>query len=85
MNPAALAVNIKDLRPGGIVVINTGNFKKTDLAKAQCESDPREDGTLDGYQAHRGRHQRARERRARGVAALDEGEAALQELLHARA
>jgi len=49
MNPAALAVNIKDLKTGGIVVINTGNFKKTDLKKAQCETDPREDGTLDGY------------------------------------
>jgi 2-oxoglutarate ferredoxin oxidoreductase subunit alpha len=26
MNPAALIVNIKDLAPGGIVVVNTGQF-----------------------------------------------------------
>ena len=49
MNPAALAVNLKALKSGGIVIVNTGNFKKTDLAKAQLEKNPLEDGTLDGY------------------------------------
>ena len=33
----------------GIVIVNAGNFKKTDLAKAQLDVDPREDGTLEGY------------------------------------
>ena len=49
MNPAALAVNIGDLKPGGIVVANTGNFKAGDLRKAKCETNPLEDGTLEGY------------------------------------
>jgi 2-oxoglutarate/2-oxoacid ferredoxin oxidoreductase subunit alpha len=49
MNPAALAVNIKDLKSGGIVVVNTGNFKDTDLKKAKCDTNPLEDGSLDGY------------------------------------
>ena len=49
MNPAALAVNLKDLKPGGIVVVNTGNFKETDLKKARLEKSPLEDGTLEGY------------------------------------
>ena len=49
MNPAALVVNIKDLKPSGIVVVNTGNFTETDLAKAKLESNPLKDGSLEGY------------------------------------
>ncbi len=49
MNPAALVVNIKDLKPTGIVVVNTGNFGPTDLAKAKLDSNPLTDGTLEGY------------------------------------
>ena len=49
MNPAALAVNIGDLRPGGIIVINTGNFKATDLKKAKVDPSPLEDNSLDGF------------------------------------
>jgi 2-oxoglutarate ferredoxin oxidoreductase subunit alpha len=49
MNPAALVVNLKDLITGGIVVVNTGNFKDNDLRKAKCDTNPLEDGSLDGY------------------------------------
>ena len=49
MNPAALVVNLADLKPGGIVVANTGNFKETDLKKAKCDTNPLEDGSCDGY------------------------------------
>ncbi|QDU65846.1 2-oxoacid:acceptor oxidoreductase subunit alpha [Engelhardtia mirabilis] len=49
MNPAALVVNLKDLKPGGMVILNTGNWKELDLKKARCATDPRQDGTLDGY------------------------------------
>ena len=49
MNPAALAVNIEDLKSDGIVVVNTGNFGERDLEKAKCETNPLTDGTLDGY------------------------------------
>jgi 2-oxoglutarate ferredoxin oxidoreductase subunit alpha len=49
MNPAALSVNIKDLKPGGIVVANTGQFDETDLAKAKLTSNPLRDHSLDGF------------------------------------
>jgi 2-oxoglutarate ferredoxin oxidoreductase subunit alpha len=49
MNPAALKMNIADLRPGGILILNVDNFKETDLKKAQCATNPLEDHSLDGY------------------------------------
>lgn len=49
MNPAALVVNLKDLKPGGIVIINTGNWAELDLKKARLDKDPRETGMLNGY------------------------------------
>lgn len=49
MNPAALVVNIKDLRSGGIVVVNTGQFTEADLRKANLERSPLVDGSLRGY------------------------------------
>jgi 2-oxoglutarate ferredoxin oxidoreductase subunit alpha len=49
MNPAALVVNIADLKPGGIVIANTGNFRQGDLKKARLDKSPLEDGSLDGY------------------------------------
>jgi len=49
MNPAALVMNIGDLKPNGIVVVNTSSFGDKDLAKAKLDKNPLEDGTLDGY------------------------------------
>jgi 2-oxoglutarate ferredoxin oxidoreductase subunit alpha len=49
MNPAALVVNLKDLRPGGILVVNTGQFTDADLKKAALERNPLLDGSLKGY------------------------------------
>ncbi|MBK9302915.1 MAG: 2-oxoacid:acceptor oxidoreductase subunit alpha [bacterium] len=49
MNAAALIVNYKDVAPGGIIIANTGNFTERDLQKAKLETNPLEDGTLDGY------------------------------------
>ena len=49
MNPAALAVNIGELKPGGLVVVNTGNFGKSDMKKARLDTSPLEDGTLEGF------------------------------------
>ncbi len=49
MNPAALAVNLADLKSGGIVIVNTGQFAEKDLKKANLESNPLTDGTLKGY------------------------------------
>ncbi len=49
MNPAALKMNIKDLKPSGILIVNADDFKEIDLKKAQCETNPLEDHSLDGY------------------------------------
>src|SRR5512142_602229 len=50
MNPAALKVNLKQLRRGGMVFINTDAFDARGLELAKYASNPLTDGTLDGYQ-----------------------------------
>jgi 2-oxoglutarate ferredoxin oxidoreductase subunit alpha len=50
MNPAALKANIADLKTGGMVIVNTDKFTDRDLEKAEYESNPLEDGTLEGFQ-----------------------------------
>jgi len=49
MNPAALKTNLMDLKRGGILIVNTDNFKETDLKKAQMTANPLEDRSLEGY------------------------------------
>jgi 2-oxoglutarate ferredoxin oxidoreductase subunit alpha len=49
MNPAALKTNIKDLEPGGILILNKDAFTKNELGKAGYEGNPLEDGSLKGY------------------------------------
>jgi 2-oxoglutarate ferredoxin oxidoreductase subunit alpha len=49
MNPAALKVNLADLKPNGILIVNTDSFKETDLRKAQLTSNPLEDHSLDSF------------------------------------
>jgi len=46
MNPAALKVNLEELVPGGLLIVNTEAFKKSNLLKAGYESDPLEDESL---------------------------------------
>ena len=53
MNPAALAANLGDLERGGVVIVNTDAFTRSNLKKANLDADPLEDGTLDGYQTHK--------------------------------
>ena len=53
MNPAALKVNLRDLKPGGMVVVNTGAFTSGNLKKAGYTADPLEDGTLAPYRTLR--------------------------------
>jgi len=50
LNPAALKVNYRDLRVGGLVVVDTGAFSKRNLAKAGYDASPLEDDTLAPYQ-----------------------------------
>jgi 2-oxoglutarate/2-oxoacid ferredoxin oxidoreductase subunit alpha len=49
MNPAALKMNLADLRPNGILIVNLDSFKETDLRKAQMTSNPIEDHSLDAF------------------------------------
>ncbi|MFL6284056.1 MAG: 2-oxoacid:acceptor oxidoreductase subunit alpha, partial [Pyrinomonadaceae bacterium] len=53
MNPAALKVNLADLEEGGTLLINTDEFNKENLKKANYSSNPLEDETLKGYRVHR--------------------------------
>lgn len=53
MNPAALKVHLKDLIPGGTLIVNKNAFTTKNLKLAGYESDPTEDGSLeDYYSAH---------------------------------
>lgn len=49
MNPAALKMNVSDLKPNGILIVNLDDFGETDLRKAQMTANPLEDHSLDGY------------------------------------
>src|SRR5258705_11570889 len=47
MNPAALKVNVADLKANGILIVNSDSFEEVDLRKAHVTSNPLEDNTLD--------------------------------------
>ena len=49
MNPAALKVNIKDLKRNGTIVANEDAFIDKNLQLAGYETNPLEDGSLAGY------------------------------------
>jgi len=49
MNPAALKANIKDLKKGGILVVNTDSFTAANLTKVQYAKNPLEDGSLSDF------------------------------------
>src|ERR1700757_621274 len=49
MNPAALKMNIVDLKANGILIVNSDAFAETDLRKAQLTVNPLEDHSLDKY------------------------------------
>jgi len=49
MNPAALKVNVADLRANGILIVNSDSFEETDLRKAHVTSNPLEDNSLDKF------------------------------------
>jgi len=49
MNPAALRVNMKALRTGGLIIINQDAFTPADIKKAGFETNPLEDHSLANY------------------------------------
>lgn len=53
MNAAALKTNLRDLQPGGILVVNSEGFETSDLSKAKYKVSPLEDGSLKGYKVVR--------------------------------
>jgi 2-oxoglutarate ferredoxin oxidoreductase subunit alpha len=50
MNPAALKVNVKQLRDGGLIIADEGEFTPRNLAKAGYDANPLEDGSLARWQ-----------------------------------
>ncbi|MCK6505129.1 2-oxoacid:acceptor oxidoreductase subunit alpha [Myxococcota bacterium] len=49
MNPAALAANLRDLKRGGLIIVNTDKFTDRDFEKAGLQGNPLEDGSLDAF------------------------------------
>jgi 2-oxoglutarate/2-oxoacid ferredoxin oxidoreductase subunit alpha len=53
MNPAALKVHLPDLKPGGILIVNTAAFEERNLTKAGYAKNPLEDpGLAEKYRLH---------------------------------
>jgi len=50
MNPAALKTNAKEVREGGLLIVDEGEFTARNLAKAGYEQSPLEDGSLAKWQ-----------------------------------
>ncbi|WP_374418983.1 2-oxoacid:acceptor oxidoreductase subunit alpha [Novosphingobium arvoryzae] len=50
MNPAALKTNVGALKPGGLIIADTGEFNKRNLEKAKYDVNPLEDGSLAKWQ-----------------------------------
>ena len=49
MNPAALKVNMRDLKPHATIIANSGSFDAKNLKLANYDTNPLEDGSLAGY------------------------------------
>ncbi len=49
MNPAALKVNMKDLKKNATIIVNESSFDNKNLSLAKYESNPLDDDSLKGY------------------------------------
>src|SRR5580692_9312880 len=49
MNPAALKMNVRDLKTNGILIVNSDSFTENDLRKSHDVTNPLENHSLDGY------------------------------------
>ena len=52
MNPAALKMHIRDLRDGGVLILNKSSFTAKNLKMATWETNPIEDNSLSAYQVY---------------------------------
>ena len=50
MNPAALSVNVRRVRKGGTIIVNSDSFEQRDLDLANLKSNPLEDDSLSSFQ-----------------------------------
>ena len=50
MNPAALKTNVDDLKPGGLIIADSGEFNARNLSKAQYSVNPLTDDSLGKWQ-----------------------------------
>ena len=50
MNPAALRMNVRDLRDGGLIIVDEGEFTARNLAKAGYDTNPLDGDTLARWQ-----------------------------------
>ena len=50
MNPAALKAHLKDLVPGGLLIVNSDAFDERNLEKVGYATNPLTDGSVAGYQ-----------------------------------
>jgi 2-oxoglutarate ferredoxin oxidoreductase subunit alpha len=50
MNPAALKTNVDELKAGGLIIADTGEFTERNLAKAKYDANPIDDGSLAKWQ-----------------------------------
>jgi len=53
MNPAALKSNVKDLPPGGTLIVNEDAFTDRNMERVGYTTNPLDDGSLDGYTVYR--------------------------------
>ena len=53
MNPAALKINLPDVKKNAIIIVNIDSFDGKNLKTAHYDSNPLEDGSLDGYQVYK--------------------------------
>jgi 2-oxoglutarate ferredoxin oxidoreductase subunit alpha len=49
MNPAALLANVKDLKPAGIMILNSSEFTAKNIERAGYSANPLEDGSLSSF------------------------------------
>lgn len=49
MNPAALKVNLRDLKKGGMIIVNEDGFTEQNLKLAKCNTNALHDGSLAEY------------------------------------
>ncbi len=53
MNPAALKANQREVKPGGVLILDTEQFTEKNLSRVGYAQHPADDGSLSAYQVHK--------------------------------